>query len=247
MRRKHERMGNDLKQKGPVLVLLGLGAVAVLSHCRKDEEEPYSEQILFAEPFDSWQNMSVSPTPVWATVDSSLIGVSNGKLELDYDPAVFEFESIGCEWERFDVTSPYREHIGIRVTLDSGYFQNFNQHVIDVGFRRRWTTMHLLFSDLDLLVPAYGAGQYEEQVVGADIFRIEGRELELIRDGNEFHLFVDGVEHPASEVNFHSLGYSHHWLHVWFEIGRTNESTPEIDHLGIDKFEIFTWTGVRPD
>ncbi len=231
-----------------MLALLCL-ATTVFDSCRKhdsdDGEGPYTERILYSESFDSWGNWNTTPDTMFDP-DETLVGIDDGMLKLTINPMTYGGGWVGCELEAPDIQEDsVLSRLGFRIYLDSGYFQE-RSRINAPGFMNQ-STLRLLYNDVMLRMPhPYYDGVSPDSVFHPDEYRIEGKLFELISDNGTRLYRVDGVDHSLSEVNFYVNGISNYPLNISFVLGHANELDPRIDHLFIDKIEIFTWTGERP-
>ncbi len=169
-------------------------------------------------------------------------------LKLTFNPMTYGGGWVGCELEAPSIQEDsILSRLGFRIYLDSGYFQNRTRWTGSVGSSVSTSTMRLYYNDVELYMPNGGYGAFSaDSAFNPDEYRVEGRFFELIADKGSRIYRVDGIERPLTGVNFNVNGMSNHWLNIDFVLGHANELDPRIDHLFIDKIEIFTWTGERP-
>lgn len=225
--------------------------MVMLGSCRKHDsdegEGPYTERILFSEPFDHWGAWNTTPDTMFDP-NETLVNIEDGMLKLTFNPMTYGGGWVGCELEAPSIQEDsVLSRLGIRIYLDSGYFQQRRRLTGTGGSFMNQSTIRLYYNDVMLLMPDYWYDQASgDSVFNPDEYRIEGKVFELISDNGSRIYRVDGVDHPLSEVNFYVNGVSNYPLFIYFMLGHANELDPRIDHLFIDKIEIFTWTGDRP-
>jgi hypothetical protein len=231
---------------------IGLIAVALGLSCAKDDAgemdfEPFEERIIYSESFDSLGNWNALPDGIFDP-DPDLVSVDNGLLKLTFDPALYGAAWLGAELEPGIQEPAILHHLGIRITLDQGYFQRLTRWTGNVGSVRAQSTLRLDFNGVEIYIPnpSYG-GTSTDVAFEPDAFKIEGYVFELlVEDGNKVFR-VDGVEHPLDEVYFNVHNMVNKPLSMQFTLGHMSELDPRVDHLFVDRIEVFTWTGDRPD
>ncbi|MCC6937595.1 MAG: hypothetical protein IT226_05180 [Flavobacteriales bacterium] len=239
-------------------VIIGALLVMALSGCRKngsDDEGPYTERILFSEPFDHWGSWNALPDGMFDP-DTEFVAIEEGLLKLNFDPMGYGAAWLGCELEALSIQEDsILSRLGIRINLVQGHFQNLTQwhdtviagQASQIGAAASTSRLRLYYNDIELWLPDPSYGRtHRDSTFDADAFKIEGSEFELIADRGMKFFRVDGVEHPLSEVNFNVNGISNHSLLIEFDLGHNVAQYPREDQLFVEKVEIYTWTGERP-
>lgn len=256
----HEAMSQTGTHAGSQLMIACIIVAVVSSACRKDDqaesEGPYTEQIIYSETFDEQGSWNSIPDGIFDP-DTSLVGIADGQLQLTFDHSQFGAAWLGAEVDLPNIQEDsILSRLGIRVKLAQGYFQGLTQWhdtVVSglpsqIGTSASTSRLRLSFNDIEMTLPDPTFGRtHRDSTFDADAFKIEGQEFELIADRGTRIFRVDGVDHALSEVYFNVNGMSNHPLNIEFTLGHNTALDPRIDHLFVDKIEIYTWSGERPN
>ncbi len=238
-----------MRKKYPALVFLVL--VLGLSCGKHDADEvvfdAFEERIIYSESFDSIGNWNALPDGIFDP-DTDLVSVGDGLLKLTFDPAVYGAAWLGAELEPGIQEPTLLSKLGIRITLDQGYFQRLSRWTGNVGSVRAQSTLRLDFNGVEIAIPKTSYGSTSTDVpFDPEAFKIEGHVFELLLEDGVRVFMVDGVEHPLDEVYFNVHNMMNKPLSMQFTLGHMEELDPRIDHLFVDRVEVFTWTGDRPN
>jgi len=231
-----------------------LGFIFILLSCTKDkaaikeEFEEFEEITLFKETFDSLGNWNALPDGIFDP-DSSFVRVENGLLKLTFDPSQYGAAWLGAELIDLTIQEPENlDKIGIRVTLDQGYFQQLTRYEGNSGSIESKSKLRLFYNSMWIIMPNFNFGRtHIDSLFDPDAYKVEGILFEFISDEGENIYRVDGLDHPWEEVYFNKHPTSNYSLYLEFTIGHADFLDPRIDNLFIDELEIFTWKGERPE
>ncbi|MCB9223564.1 MAG: hypothetical protein R2780_04640 [Crocinitomicaceae bacterium] len=227
----------------------------ILASCSKDKDPVYEETVLFSEEFTTVGNWIPTPEQANYTPGTNCYRIEDGMLKLTFDHSL---NDCGCGWVGAKMNTtvsnhPNKKNIGVRIKLNQGLFQEVllgipsqsgsaYSNEIDSKFQ-------LELGGFNLTIPSSDYGKVPQgNTVNPWLNRYPGKSFEVIHENNGNVTFtIDGEEFSKKYINCYFFDSESSNLEMEFRLGHQPEFAPRTDQLWVEKIEIYTWDGPRPE
>ncbi len=228
----------------------------LITSCKKEEIPAYTEVSLFVEDFNNEGNWIATPEQTDFIPGSDCYKFENGILKLTFDHTL---DSCGCAWVGGKLSGeangdPIDNNIAVRIELNQGVFQTVgfttpNQYGGYTYATQIESTLRLVYKGFNLTLPSMGYGKVPEgQILNPWLNRSAGKLFEVIVEKNSAPKFlIDGIEFSNKYIDCSFFNSASNNVELQFQLGHQPEYSPRTDYLWIEKVEVYTWQGVRPD
>lgn len=230
-----------------------LALLVFLSACTKDkikEQIPFKERMIYQDDLDDETGWIPTPEASFYTPGPNCFHIEEGLLKLRFDLGL---SNCGCAWigakkQIEDLNLP-EDKIGLRVTLNRGYFQELTRYeqvtsYLQSGTRVIESTLRMTTPRFLMTIPNSMSGMInEDSVMNYNASKLKGTTFELIYNDGERLFYIDGIKQAANKVNIQKYITGDTGLNFNLRLSHEAELSPMLMELFIDKIEVFTWDG----
>lgn len=221
--------------------------------CRKEKTEsltPFKERIIYTDNFTDTVGWIPMPYGSYYQPGTECFRIEDNLLKLRFEEAT---QNCGCAWvgakkKVIGLDLPTHK-IGIRVTVNKGFFQELIRYKQVTPYQTTGTTV--IKSKFSMTTPNFSMNLpnalngfiHEDSVMNFEANKLTGSTFELIYNLGERLFYLDGMKQSIERVNIQKYSTGNSGLNFDLYLGHETELSPMLMELYIEKIEVFTWDG----